>query len=142
MWTIIIVAILIIITILLIVAAGGTSSLPSTGSQSSTASGTAQTVVADYTCNGGKTINATYSNATSATTTGNSVQLVLSDGRQMTLRQTMSADGARYSNGDPLVAKGQPGAETFVFWSKGNGAIVEENGTSSNYTNCVASSAL
>lgn len=135
LWAIIIVVILGIVVLLLVLAAGGTSSLPPTGSQSTTSS-TTQMVVADYACDGGKTIDATYFNATTSTTAGNSIQLSLSDGRQMTLQQTISADGARYSNANPQIAAGQPGAETFVFWSKGNGAIVEENGTTSAYTNC------
>jgi membrane-bound inhibitor of C-type lysozyme len=99
---------------------------------------TTQNVQAMYTCDDSKTINATYMNVSTATTTGNSVQLVLSDGRQMTLPQTISADGARYSNGNPQIPDGQPGAETFVFWSKGNGAFVTENGTTT-YNNCVTS---
>lgn len=45
-----------------------------------------------------------------------SIELTFTDGRAMTLMQTLSADGARYSNDD----------ESFVFWSKGNGAMVQE----------------
>jgi membrane-bound inhibitor of C-type lysozyme len=86
-----------------------------------------QNINAVFTCDGGKSINATFMNATSATTTGNSVMLSLSDGRQMTLPQTISADGARYANAD----------ESFVFWNKGNGAIVLDNGSSTSYNNCV-----
>ncbi|MEB5971121.1 MliC family protein [Pantoea dispersa] len=37
------------------------------------------------------------------------------DGKPLTLTQTVSASGARYSDG------------TYVFWSKGNGAFVERN---------------
>jgi membrane-bound inhibitor of C-type lysozyme len=138
MWALIIVVILIIIVLLLILAANGTSSLPPTTTQSSTAS-TTQMVDAQYSCDDGKSISAMYMNATTATTTGNSVMLVLSDGRQMTLPQTISADGARYSNGNPQIAEGQPGAETFIFWSKGNGAFVQENGTTT-YNNCLTQS--
>ena len=65
-------------------------------------------------------------NATTSTTTGNSVQISLSDGRQMTLPQVISADGARYANVD----------ESDVFWNVGNQATFWENGTST-YTNCV-----
>jgi len=56
-----------------------------------------------------------------------SVSLVLSDGRRFTLPQTISADGARYANGD----------ESFIFWSKGDGALVLENGVEKSYTGCV-----
>ena len=37
------------------------------------------------------------------------------DGKPLTLTQTVSASGARYSDG------------TYVFWSKGNGAFIERN---------------
>ncbi|EJL82409.1 hypothetical protein AC790_10990 [Pantoea sp. RIT-PI-b] len=37
------------------------------------------------------------------------------DGKPLTLTQTVSASGARYSDGN------------YVFWSKGNGAFVERN---------------
>ena len=102
--------------------------------------------VADYTCDAGKTIRAAYydgstdvsdmsSEKTSATqnpstppTPKGSVMLALSDGRTMTLNQTISADGARYA--DPQ--------ESFVFWNKGNGAMVIEKGVSSGYKNCIS----
>ncbi|MDR3571488.1 MAG: MliC family protein [Candidatus Pacebacteria bacterium] len=143
MWALIIIVILVIIVLLLILAANGTSSLPPTTTQTqttaSTTGATSQSIEAKYSCDAGKTIDATYLNASTATTTGNSVQLVLSDGRQMTLAQTLSADGARYSNGNPQIATGKPGAETFIFWSKGNGAFIEENGTTT-FNNCVVQS--
>lgn len=37
------------------------------------------------------------------------------DGEPLTLKQTISASGARYSDGN------------YVFWSKGNGAFIERN---------------
>jgi membrane-bound inhibitor of C-type lysozyme len=130
MWVFISIVILGIVILLIFAASDQNPAAPP-----QTAS-TAQTVQVTYSCDGGKTIDATYNNATTATTTGNSVMLVLSDGRQMTLPQTISADGARYSNGNPQIAAGQPGAETFIFWSKGNGAFVQENGTTT-YNNCL-----
>ncbi|MDD4531179.1 MAG: MliC family protein [Candidatus Pacebacteria bacterium] len=54
------------------------------------------------------------------------VSLVLSDGRKIDLNQTISGSGARYANSD----------ESFVFWNKGNGAFIEENGTTT-YEDCV-----
>jgi membrane-bound inhibitor of C-type lysozyme len=54
------------------------------------------------------------------------VDIKLSDGRELTLPQTISASGARYANS----------SETFVFWNKGNGAFIEENGTTT-YQDCV-----
>lgn len=47
----------------------------------------------------------------------------------MTLAQTISADGVRYANAD----------ESFVFWTKGNGAFVME-GNDQTYANCVEAS--
>lgn len=54
------------------------------------------------------------------------VILTLSDGRVLTLPQTISASGVRYANSD----------ESFVFWNKGDAASVDENGTRT-YENCV-----
>lgn len=100
---------------------------------------------AHYTCDGGKSIDAEFyqgaavpSVAGQPPVPGGSVHVVLSDGREMTLKQTISADGVRYSNGDPSIKEGQPGAETFVFWSKGNSALVQENGSQAAYANCMA----
>ena len=89
-----------------------------------------------YACNGGATISAAFYQGTSTPATssdqpptpGGSAQIALSDGRSMTLAQTISADGARYANSD----------ESFVFWSKGNGALVLENGVEKNYVGCIA----
>jgi hypothetical protein len=44
------------------------------------------------------------------------------------LNQTISADGARYANSD----------ESFVFWSKGDGALVLENNVEKSYLGCTA----
>jgi membrane-bound inhibitor of C-type lysozyme len=61
-----------------------------------------------YACADSKTIDATYY--------ADKVEIVLSDGRDMTLPQTMSGSGIRYANAD----------ESFVFWSKGNTAFATE----------------
>ncbi|MDE2071568.1 MAG: MliC family protein [Patescibacteria group bacterium] len=103
---------------------------------------TTEVARASYACDGGKTIDAIfYQNTRSAATStpqgmpipAGSVHLGVSDGRTMTLPQTVSADGSRYSNGDPNVQ----GGETFVFWSKGNGAMVLENNTEQTYKGCI-----
>jgi membrane-bound inhibitor of C-type lysozyme len=47
---------------------------------------------------------------------GGHVVLTLADGKQLNLPQTMSGSGIRYANAD----------ESFVFWSKGDTAFVEE----------------
>ncbi len=96
----------------------------------------APVATASYYCNGGKTITAAYYRGAPAPApapgqppvpTG-SVVLTLSDGRSMTLPQTISASGIRYANAD----------ESFVFWSKGNGALVLENNQEKSYIGCVA----
>ncbi len=99
----------------------------------------------DYSCAQGKSIEADlYQGPTAGTpapgqplTPTGSAVVKLSDGRTMTLGQTISADGVRYSNGNPQLAQGQPGAETFVFWSKGNTAQVLENNQQQTYTGCI-----
>lgn len=88
-----------------------------------------------YSCNAGKTITAKYYEGVSKPavtpdqppTPGGSVALTLSDGRMMTLAQTISADGTRYANKD----------ESFVFWSKGNGALVLENNQEKSFIGCI-----
>ncbi len=95
-----------------------------------------------YMCDGGKTINAEFFKGQSKPAPapgqppvpGGSVKLMFSDGPTLTLKQTISADGIRYSNGDPSVQ----GGETFVFWSKGNGALVLENNEQKTYTGCIS----
>jgi len=74
----------------------------------------AQTV--DYYCQEGAIV-ANYASS--------SVDLSFSDGRTMTLPQTMAGSGIRYASG------------TIVFWSKGNNAFVTEK-DSTTYSNCVA----
>ena len=74
-----------------------------------------------FKCEGGKTIDATFF--------GDRVELKLSDGRSMTLPQTMSGSGIRYANGD----------ETFVFWSKGDTAFVTEGSDNKEtFADCVS----
>lgn len=88
-----------------------------------------------YSCKGGKTMTAVYYKGTTIPGTpekppvpGGKVELTLSDGRSMTLPQTISADGSRYGNAD----------ESFVFWSKGEGALVLENNQEKSYIGCIA----
>jgi membrane-bound inhibitor of C-type lysozyme len=83
-----------------------------------------QTMHAVFACDNGGSIDATFmqgetaasSDTNTPPTPGGSVKLVLSDGREMTLKQTISADGARYANAD----------ESVVFWNVGNGATYTE----------------
>ncbi len=73
----------------------------------------------DYACAGGKTIAATYY--------ADKVDIVLSDGRSLTLPQTISGSGTRYANAD----------ESVVFWSKGNDAFVTEGDADTpTYADC------
>jgi putative hemolysin len=79
------------------------------------------TVHALFRCDAGRTLDAVFSNGAQ-----NSVSLVLSDGRALTLPQAMSASGARYANA----------RESLVFWNKGNAAFIDENGKPT-YRGCV-----
>lgn len=87
-----------------------------------------------YNCDEGKTIEAAFYKGDEAAVqpgqppvpTG-SVKITLSDGRTFSLAQTISADGGRYANSD----------ESFVFWDKGDTALVLENGVEKDYTGCV-----
>jgi len=91
--------------------------------------------IVSYSCDAGKTIVADfYQGENKPVVAGQmpiptgSVALKLGDGRSMTLPQTISADGGRYANKD----------ESFVFWSKGNGAFITEgNLNNTTYNNCV-----
>ena len=89
-----------------------------------------------YSCAGNKIISAAfYQGATKPAPSpdqppipGGSVVLQLSDGRSLTLPQTISADGGRYANAD----------ESIVFWSKGDTAFITEgNPNNPIYKDCV-----
>ena len=87
----------------------------------------------NYLCRDDKSIDVSYYE-TEATTTipggpllDGLAEVSLSDGRQYTIRQTVSADGVRYATA----------GEDFVFWSKGNGALVLENNVEKSYIGCV-----
>ena len=87
-----------------------------------------------YSCKGGKTISASYYEGESKIAPspdqppvpGGSIVLTFGDGSKMKLNQTISADGGRYANAD----------ESFVFWDKGNNALVLENDKEKSYTGC------
>ncbi|HET7095944.1 MAG TPA: MliC family protein [Casimicrobiaceae bacterium] len=76
---------------------------------------------ARFACNDGKSIDATFVKGPKSR-----VELVLSDGRKLTLPQARSGSGARYANAN----------ESFVFWNKGDTAFIEENGKTT-YDGCV-----
>lgn len=60
---------------------------------------------------------------------GGRVLLTLANGKKLTLPQTLSGSGIRYAND----------GESFVFWSKGDTAFVEEGpGQTVTYKDCVA----
>ena len=79
-----------------------------------------------YSCDADKAISAQYYEKSTEKPDG-SVELLLSDGRKVTLPQTVSTSGIRYSNED----------ESFIFWSKGNGAIILENNEQKSYMGCI-----
>lgn len=75
-------------------------------------------IKAVFACPGDKAIYAEF--------VADKVNLLLSDGRSLSIPRAISASGARYANAD----------ESFVFWNKGNGAFIEEKG-SVTYDGCV-----
>jgi len=91
-------------------------------------------ITATFACDNSKMIQATFINgepvpivAGNRPIPNGRLELVLSNGQKMTLRQTISADGARYANTD----------ESFIFWNKGNGAMVLQNDREKDYTSCL-----
>jgi membrane-bound inhibitor of C-type lysozyme len=73
-----------------------------------------------YVCAGGKTVDATYF--------ADKVDLVLSDGRSLTVPQAISGSGTRYATAD----------ESFVFWSKGDTAFIAEGDPDKpTFDNCI-----
>ena len=88
-----------------------------------------------YVCDGGKTVKASFYEGEPVFVEpgqmpipAGSVKIVLDDGRNFDLPQTISASGVRYANED----------ESFIFWNKGDGVLIFENGEEKNYTNCAA----
>lgn len=75
-------------------------------------------IKAVFACPGDKAIYAEF--------VDDKVDLLLSDGRSLSIPRAISASGARYASAD----------ESFVFWNKGNGAFIEEKG-SITYDDCV-----
>jgi membrane-bound inhibitor of C-type lysozyme len=87
-----------------------------------------------YSCAGGKSLTAEYVDGPARTASdgrpipGGRVALTLADGKKLTLPQTLSGSGIRYANE----------GETFVFWSKGDTAFVEEGPNQAvTYKDCV-----
>ena len=113
-----------VVTALIVI---GTSSFSPTATHAPT--------IVSYVCSSGKSITAVYyegkktlsPNPGQPPVPSGSVALALSDGRTMTLPQTLSADGVRYANAD----------ESFVFWNKGNGAMVLESDQEKSYIGCI-----
>lgn len=87
-----------------------------------------------YGCAEGKSLAAEYFDGPTRTAPdgrpipGGRVVLTLADGKKLTLPQTLSGSGIRYANT----------GETFVFWSKGDTAFVEEGPSQTvTYKDCV-----
>lgn len=79
-----------------------------------------QKTVVTFNCENSKSIVATF-----YPTDDKNVELVLSDGRNISLPHAISASGARYANAD----------EAIVFWNKGTTAFITE-GASTTYAGC------
>ena len=87
-----------------------------------------------YACQQNKTIVADFYDGKSSVgpdgrpIAGGRVVVQLSDGRKFSLPQTVSASGVRYADS----------SETFVFWTKGDTAFVEEGSSLTvTYRDCV-----
>ena len=87
-----------------------------------------------YACQQNKTIVADFYDGKSSVgpdgrpIAGGRVVVQLSDGRKFSLPQTVSASGVRYADS----------SETFVFWTKGDTAFVEEGSSQTvSYRDCV-----
>lgn len=88
-----------------------------------------------FACKDNKTINAVISEKFPRQNVGpeempipnGQAHIELSDGRILDLNQTISASGVRYANID----------ESFVFWTKGNGALVLEGNREKSYIGCI-----
>ncbi len=108
----------------------------SSSSLQTQASSTTLIATANFSCDSKKSIAASFYKSPIAVppvpgqppVPNGSVGLTLSDGRIMTLKQTISADGGRYANSD----------ESIVFWNKGDTAFIQENGKET-FSNCVVS---
>jgi len=88
-----------------------------------------------YACAQGKTLTAAYFDGPTRSAPdgrpipGGRVVLTFADGKTLNLPQTLSGSGIRYANAE----------ETFVFWSKGDTAFVEEGPKQTmTYQDCVA----
>ncbi|MFA5098904.1 MAG: MliC family protein [Candidatus Paceibacterota bacterium] len=79
-----------------------------------------QDKAAVFNCTDGKSITAVFH-----LPDDKNVDLVLSDGRKLSIPRAISGSGARYANAD----------ESFVFWNKGNTAFITENGKTT-YQDC------
>lgn len=96
------------------------------------ASSTKFVTSANYICEGNKKIMASYYDGPTISVNPGEppkptglVEIILSDGRSVSLPQTISGSGIRYATGD----------ESIIFWSKGKTAFVDENNIET-YSNC------
>ncbi len=119
---------------------------PAQATSTTTASADEPVATVTYACDADKSIHAVFYNGPTLPPVtrggpprpGGHVDLTLSDGRHLILAQTISADGIRYSDGDPSV----PGGESIVFWSKGDTALVLEHNTDQTYKGCTEVSSV
>ena len=119
-------------TMLRTIACSLTLSLLAAGTAGAQAPAPGQTV--RYSCDQGRSLTVAYFAGATRTAPngmplpGGHVVLTQADGSRRTLQQTPSGSGIRYANE----------SETFVFWSKGDGAFVEEGPSQTvTYSNCV-----
>jgi membrane-bound inhibitor of C-type lysozyme len=104
------------------------------GAGSAWSQGAQPVATVEYRCEQGKSLTAAYFDGPTRTAPdgrpipGGRVELTLADGKGLTLPQTLSGSGIRYADE----------GDTFVFWSKGDTAFVEEGPSRTvTYKDCV-----
>jgi membrane-bound inhibitor of C-type lysozyme len=136
--------------VVVVIALGAWAYLSAPAAQGPAAAARTLSSTVVYACDGGKSITAAYYEGPAAPAPApgeppapsGSVDVSIGGAATTTLAQTISADGTRYSDGDPQLAQGTPGAESLVFWSKGDSALIMRgNQMDLDYTNCTAAPA-
>jgi hypothetical protein len=124
-----------IVVVLAIVLGAWVYSRPAPAAPEPEAPSAPEVVTATFTCDGGKTIVATYHEGPVAVapepdqppTPTSWLEVSIGGAATTTLGQTISADGARFANDD----------ESLVVWNKGNLVLVMRNNQMDlDYTNC------
>ena len=96
------------------------SAMPATTDAGDQTAANPQDLKVSFMCDAGKTMTASFH-----LTADQGVDLMLSDGRSMSLKHVDSADSAQYVSADGNT----------ILWSKGQGTFLQE-GSATTYSNC------